>query len=113
MREGNEMIPALITICMAFAWLLYETDYMRVRLLAGEPRVKYARYEVFNILKSRKTRWGDTPLHTGGNMPEGYKWNGEPCYNIILHPGIKDVLCGCLMVILYLTPPIAISTFGW
>ena len=36
------MIPALIIIGLAFTWLLYETDWMQVRLLAGKeiPRNK-------------------------------------------------------------------------
>lgn len=29
------MIPALLVIASAFAWLLYETDFMRIRLLVG------------------------------------------------------------------------------
>ena len=30
------MIPTLVIIALAFTWLLFETDFMRVRLLVGE-----------------------------------------------------------------------------
>ena len=89
------MIPAIIIISLAFFWLLVETDYMRVRLLVGAiSKPKYARYEVYNFLKSRKPSWNDKPIYEGGNLPEGYTPNGEPKYTIILSPGIDNVLCG-------------------
>jgi len=91
---------ALIIIGLGFIWLGYETDWMRVRLLVGAEAIiteqKYARYEVFNNLgiKQRKPSYSNRFIHKGGNVPEGYKWNGEPCYQIILSPGIGKVLCG-------------------
>ncbi len=88
------MILLMATIIIALAWLGYETDWMRVRLLVGKTKPKYARYEVYGFLKNKRPNYTTTPVYTGSNMPEGYKWDGEPCYNIILSPGIKDVLCG-------------------
>jgi len=86
----------LIIISLAFTWLLYETDYLRVRLLVGHPPYppKYARYEAYNIYTRRKPSWNDKPLYEGGNLPADYSPNGEPCYQVILNPGIKNILCG-------------------
>ena len=40
-KEGKEMIPSLTTIILAFAWLLYESDFMRIRLITG-PLAKHS-----------------------------------------------------------------------
>lgn len=89
------MITFIISMLIAFAWLGYETDWLRVRLLAGTPCViKYASYEVYNMLKKRNPKWSDTTLHTGNNFPEEHTQNGEPQYIVILTPGIDGVLCG-------------------
>ena len=34
------MIPTLIIMALAFLWLGYETDWLRVRLLVGKPASK-------------------------------------------------------------------------
>lgn len=87
------MIMTLLTIALAFYWLLRETDYLRVRLLIGADKPpKYARYKAYTALTKRKTNLEF--LHKGNNYPEGYTPNGEPEYTIILNPGIDDVLCG-------------------
>ncbi len=89
------MISAIVIIGLAFLWLLYETNYMRVRLLVGDRVIpKYARYAVYNKLGNKKPAWSDTTLYTGGNLPADYSPNGEPCYTIVLNPGIDNVLCG-------------------
>lgn len=89
------MIVSIIIILASFYWLLRETDYLRVKLLAGlEATPKYARYKAYNILKSRKPNWRDTAIHEGDNYPAGYSPNGEPEYNIVLTPGINNILCG-------------------
>jgi hypothetical protein len=74
-----------------FGYLLHETDWLKVNLIA---KPKYARYEVYNILKCRHPRCGDRPIRQGGNLPDGYTPNGEPTYTIILSPGVNGVLCG-------------------
>lgn len=88
------MLATIIVIALALSWMVYETDFMRVRLLVGEPaKPKYARYKVYNS-SSRKTLKPDYRLHEGDNYPEGYSPNGEPEYIIVLNPGIDNVLCG-------------------
>jgi len=89
------MITAIIIIGIAFYFFLRETDWLCVRLPVGKLKPpKYARYKVYNILKSRKPSYGDTTLYEGNNYPEGYSPNGEPEYQVILSPGIDNVLCG-------------------
>ena len=89
------MIPTIIILLGALYWLLRETDYLRVRLLVGEPaKPKYARYKAYNMMRKGKPSWNDSPLYEGNNYPEGYSPNGEPEYIVVLNPGIKDVLCG-------------------
>jgi len=88
------MILALLVIALAFTWLLYETDFLRVRLPVGKVKPKYAKYEVYNMLRKRKVYWNETVLYKGGNLPVDHSPDGEPCYQIILNPGIKNVLCG-------------------
>lgn len=88
------MIPTIIILLGALYWLLKETDYLRVRLLVGaESKPKYARYKAYNSLTKRKYYDGGT-LHEGNNYPEGYSPNGEPEYQIVLNPGIDNILCG-------------------
>lgn len=88
------MIIAILVILLAFGWLLYETEGLTVRLIAGKLQPpKYARYTAYNSLKKRKT-WDMYHLKDGGNLPEDYIPNGEPNYTIVLSPGIDNVLCG-------------------
>ncbi|KKM07041.1 hypothetical protein LCGC14_1737950 [marine sediment metagenome] len=80
---------------IAFGWLGYETDWLTVNITYGyaaEP--KYAKWEVYHMLKNRQPNWRAKPAYEGSNLPVDYKPNGEPCYRIILSPGIKNVLCG-------------------
>ena len=88
------MITTIIIIGLALAWLLYETDYMRIRLLVGKVKPpNYARYKVYNSMgKQKKYYFG--AIHSGDNYPPDYSPNGAPEYNIILSPGIDNVLCG-------------------
>lgn len=89
------MIVLIVIIGLAFAWLGYETDWLRIRLLVGAiAKPKYARYKAYNKIGNKKPSWGDTKLHEGNNYPEGYTPNGEPEYIITLNPGINNVLCG-------------------
>ena len=88
------MLATIIIITLALTWLFYETDFMRVRLLVGEPaKPKYARYKAYNALTKRKFYDGRA-LHEGNNYPEGYSPNGEPEYIVVLNPGIDNILCG-------------------
>ncbi len=77
-----------------FGWLLYETDWLRVNLMADRAKPKYAQFKAYNIMRRRKVNYGDTPIYEGGNLPEGYTPDGEPTYTIILGLGIGGVLCG-------------------
>ncbi len=89
------MIATIIIVSLAMTWLGYESDWMRVRLLVGEPvKPKYARYKAYNMLRKGKPRWNDSPIYEGNNYLEGYSPNGEPEYIVVLNPGITDVLCG-------------------
>ena len=85
------MILTILWLIIGLAWLLYETDYMRVRLLTGiEKPVKYAQYKAFNSLTKKKLYWSVPLLHHGSNAeePEGVM------YEVILAPGITEPLCG-------------------
>ena len=88
------MITTIILLALAFGWLLWETDYLRVQLYIGKLTPKYARYKVYNKLSNRKPTYGDTLLYEGDNYPADYSPNGEPEYYILLSPGVKGVLCG-------------------
>lgn len=84
------MYIAISLIVLSFYWLLYETDYLRIRLLVGElSKPKYARYKAYHL----KTGYNDS-IHEGNNYPEGYSPNGEPEYSIYLSVGIDNILCG-------------------
>jgi len=86
-------MTAVLIISLSFTWLLWETDCLCIRLLVGElAKPKYARYEVYNSFSKRK--YYTSRLRDGGNLPADYSPNGEPCYQIILNLGIKDILCG-------------------
>jgi hypothetical protein len=88
------MIPTIIILLGALYWLLKETDWLRIRLLVGEPvKPKYARYKAYNALTKRKFYDGGA-LHEGNNYPGGYSPNGEPEYIVVLNPNITDILCG-------------------
>ncbi len=80
----------IIWMLAGFAWLGYEIYKYPNYIEVLQP--KYARYEVYHALKSHTL--GHTPLLEGGNLPEDYSPNGEPCYTIVLSPGIDGVLCG-------------------
>lgn len=88
------MLATIFITGIALYWLLIETDYLRVRLLVGNSKKpKYARYSVWNSA-SRKTLKADYLKHKGNNFPADYSPNGEPEYQILLSPGIDNVLCG-------------------
>ena len=87
---------ALIITGLAFVWLGYETDWMRVRLRAGELKVKRAGYRVYSTLSKRKCL--GTAIHKGGNI-EWQKYtdvpvNGDKVYDIVVSAGLDNVLCG-------------------
>lgn len=87
------MIPTILIVCLAFTWLLIETNCLRVRLLIGKEKPpKYARYVALNGLTKKQGNW--THLKDGNNYPEGYTPNGEPEYKVILNLGIDNILCG-------------------
>ena len=88
------MITTIIIMSLAFSWLGYETDWMRIRLPIGDRLIpKYARYEVYQGLKKRTVFWGDLAIYEGYNCQNDER-NGEPTYYIFLSPGVKSVLCG-------------------
>uniref|UniRef100_A0A6M3IDV6 Uncharacterized protein n=1 Tax=viral metagenome TaxID=1070528 RepID=A0A6M3IDV6_9ZZZZ len=87
------MIVAITIIGLAFYWLLLESDYLRIRLMIGEPSTpKYARYKAYNAMSKRKYYSGS--IHEGNNYPVDYSPNGEQEYTIVLNPGIDNILCG-------------------
>jgi hypothetical protein len=89
------MIATLIIITLAFIWLLYETNFLTVQLPTGKIKEpKYARYKVYQVLKNRKPKFSDTVIYSGDNYPEDYSPNGEPEYQVIVSPGVDNVLCG-------------------
>ena len=91
------MIGLIIFLSCLFTWLLYETDWLRVRLLRYTPPApvpaKLARYTAYNGFTHKK-RGDSTLLREGSNLPAGYSPNSEPCYNVYLNPDIDNVLCG-------------------
>ena len=85
------MIQLIISLTAMFIWLLKETDWLRVNLMP--PKLKFARYEVYQMLRPHKTYYGERPIHEGGTT-EKNKLNGNPIYQIIVSPGITNILCG-------------------
>ena len=47
------MIPSLIIIALAFAWLGYESDWLRIRLAIGETDAEYDK----RILTAMRIEW--------------------------------------------------------
>ncbi len=87
------MIATLCFIALVFLALMKETGWLRIRLLVGADKPpKYARYKVYNSLTAKK--YYHDSIHNGDNYPADYSPNGEPEYNIVLNPGIDNVLCG-------------------
>ncbi len=91
------MIATILIVSLAFYWLLRETDYFRIHLIRGTIPVKakaYAAYDVYNSMTQKKIY--KVKVHTGGNVPDDLQYNESPyhTYNIVLSPGIDNVLCG-------------------
>jgi hypothetical protein len=83
---------AWVNILFAFAWLLLETDFLQIRLLAGpEPVKKFAQYKAFTGMGKRKNY--DVQIRHGANYPLEQVHPG-PVYDIVFNPGITDPLCG-------------------
>lgn len=83
---------AWVNIVFAMAWLLIETDFLRVRLLVGKEAPKlFAQYKVFTGLKTRKVY--DVQIRHGANYPLTECRTG-PLYTIVFNPGITEPLCG-------------------
>ena len=78
------MIISLLTICLAFVWLLYESDWMRIRLLAGAntppvPRIRLYRHGTWLTRQDRTypafDKYADTALSAGIEEPIcGWDW---------------------------------------
>ncbi len=88
------MIATIFIVSLAFLWLTRETECFTIRLLVGPYHPNLASYKVYQILRTRKPSYSDSPIHEGGNLPEGYRPNGEPVYQVVLSPGVASVLCG-------------------
>lgn len=85
------MIATYAIIGLALAWMFWELRFwLRDGLIIGKTETKYARYQVCNALRNHKAAF----KIQGGNLPEGQSPNGEPLYDIVLSPGVDNVLCG-------------------
>ncbi len=84
-----DALLGLIAVAASFAWLLWETNGLRVRLLTGrdEPPT-FAQYKAYNSLKKRK--YYEVAIHHGSNAPEPTGL----LYNVVFDPGITEPLCG-------------------
>jgi len=84
------MLLGIALLIIGFAWLLFETRGLTIRLPFGaEPKVILpARYVAYAGLKKRKTY--DIVLHRGANTEE----STGPLYTVVLDPGITEPLCG-------------------
>ena len=81
----------LLILIGAFIWLGYETDWMRVRLLAGAEK-HIAEYVVCQSLKGNRS---GTYLRVGTNDGTGnHPFSEVTHYQVFVHPGITDILCG-------------------
>ncbi len=88
------MITALTIISLAFTWLLYESDWLRVNL-AELAKLNCAGYRFYSTLSRGK--YHGKAEHRGGNIEwvyNDYPKNGNKIYDIIVSPGINNVLCG-------------------
>ncbi|MFA5153239.1 MAG: hypothetical protein WC554_11810 [Clostridia bacterium] len=89
------MIATILIVSLAFYWLLRETDYFRIHLIRGAIPVKakaYAAYKAYSTLSRKKTY--EVPIYTGDNIPDDIEAEGFRTYNIVLSPGVDNVLCG-------------------
>jgi hypothetical protein len=86
----------IVLIILEFACLGYFTKFMTVRLYRGNGQVKtqYASYRVCTSLRKRKAYWQCPEIHAGDNFPTNFRRNGEPCYDVVLTPGVTNILCG-------------------
>jgi len=101
------MIPTIIILLGALYWLLRETDYLRVRLLVGEPidlgklwidtfvplvglrTLKYGLSEHEHIAS-----WRDNPVGYVIRQSLNGKARTNGHYEILVSPCVEDVLCG-------------------
>jgi len=85
------MIITLAIIAIAFYWLLYETAWLTIRLPHGMPTIPDysgdAGYRVYARLGTKKRT-------ISSNQIREYNYNGHTNYDIVLQPGIDNVLCG-------------------
>lgn len=89
------MLATIIIITICLAWLGHETEWLTLRLPVGKVKPKYARYQVYHIIRNRKAGPKDIKVYEGGNLPEDHNLNLSeiPCYQIVLSPGIEP-MCG-------------------
>jgi len=108
--RGFEMIIVIAVLVTAFSWLLKETDWLRVRLLAGKEVVliDYRRVWIDTFHRQGFFRLEEAlTAHVYPSFPKekkvGYtfynclKPKGKPSdlvFEVTLSPGVKDVLCG-------------------
>ncbi len=103
------MLLSLLSIGLAFYWLLVETDYLRIRLLAGRD-IDYGKLwiETFGHFVSgglvrALTEQGEAPFFKRDVIGyriiqslngKGAKDANADTYDIMVSPGIKEILCG-------------------
>jgi hypothetical protein len=100
------MIPTIIILALAFYWLLIETDYLRVNLLAQPVDYRKLWLETFDEyyhnlegLLTDKHEYNEDYIHY---TPHGYtivqslknKAKSNGTYQILLSPCVEDTLCG-------------------
>ena len=88
------MLATIIIVSLAFYWLLRETDYLRIHLIRGSiSKPAFAKYKVYTSLSKANKKHYEVEVHAGGNVPEDFD-GPYHTYNIVLSPGVDNVLCG-------------------
>jgi hypothetical protein len=87
------MIPTILIVSLAFYWLLRETDYFRIHLIRGAIPIKAKAYAGYKVIAGKSKQYA-VEVYTGDNISEDTDAKIYHTYNIILSPGVNDVLCG-------------------
>jgi hypothetical protein len=87
------MLACIIIVSLALYWLLRETDYFRIHLIRGEIKKHIPAYAAYKVMAG-KSRDYAVNICTGSNIPEDTDVKEYHTYNIVLSPGVNNVLCG-------------------
>lgn len=82
------MLISIIIILLAFNWLLYESDFLRVRLQVGKDKLSYAGECKLNIYNCLKLKINTEPTESFQTDNAGID---SPIYNLVLSPNVKPM----------------------